>query len=33
MDWLVVLSAAMIGMGVGAALAFLLFYSDMEGEE
>jgi hypothetical protein len=30
MDWLVVLSAAMIGMGLGAVLAFWLFCNSVE---
>jgi hypothetical protein len=30
MDWLIVLSAAMIGMGAGAVLAFWLFCNSVE---
>jgi hypothetical protein len=30
MDWLIVLSAAMIGMGAGAVLAFWLFCNAAE---
>jgi hypothetical protein len=30
MDWLIVLSAALIGMGAGAVLAFWLFCNSVE---
>jgi hypothetical protein len=33
MDWLIVLSAALIGMGAGAVLAFWLFCNSVEGEK
>jgi hypothetical protein len=32
MDWLVVLSAALIGMGIGAVAAFWLFCNATEGD-
>jgi hypothetical protein len=33
MDWLIVLSAALIGMGAGAVLAFWLFCTSVEERE